>query len=37
MELTEIKKREVLDLDSCRPPLVGNDQLKVIDQFTIIK
>lgn len=37
MELTEIKKREVLDLDSCRPPLIGNDQLKVIDQFTIIK
>src|ERR671910_40143 len=37
MELREIKKSEVLDLDSCRPPLVGNDQLKVIDQFTIIK
>ena len=37
MEITEIKKKEVLDLESCRPPAQGNEELKVVDQFTIIK
>jgi hypothetical protein len=37
MEITEIKKKEVLDLESCRPPALGNEELKVVDQFTIIK
>ena len=37
MEITEIKKKEVLDLESCRPPALGNEELQVVDQFTIIK
>ena len=37
MEITEIKKKEVLDLESCRPAAQGNEELKVVDQFTIIK
>jgi hypothetical protein len=37
MEITEIKKKEVLDLESCRPSALGNEELKVVDQFTIIK
>jgi hypothetical protein len=37
MEMTEIKKKEVLDLESCRPPAQGNEELTVIDEFTIIK
>jgi Calcineurin-like phosphoesterase len=37
LEITEIKKKEVLDLESCRPPAPGNEELKVVDQFTIIK
>jgi Calcineurin-like phosphoesterase len=37
MEITEIKKKEVLDIESCRPPALGNEELKVVDQFTIIK
>ncbi len=38
MEITEKKKKQVMDLESCMPPPPGvNDQLKVIDQFTIIK
>jgi predicted MPP superfamily phosphohydrolase len=37
LEITEIKKKEVLDLESCRPPAQGNEELKVVDQFTIIK
>lgn len=39
MEITEKKKKQVMDLESCMPPppAGGNDQLKVIDQFTIIK
>jgi hypothetical protein len=37
MEITEIKKKEVLDLESCRRPALGNEELIVVDQFTIIK
>jgi len=35
-EITE-KNKVVLNLESCQPPAAGNNQLKVIDQFTIIK
>ena len=37
MEITEKKKKEVLDLESCIPPALGNDALKKIDHFTINK
>jgi hypothetical protein len=37
MKITEIKKKATLDLESCRPPAVGYDELKVIDHFTISK
>jgi hypothetical protein len=36
MEITE-ENKVVLNLESCLPPVAGNNQLKVIDQFTIIK
>ena len=29
--------KEVLDLESCIPPALGNDELKKIDHFTINK
>ena len=37
MKITEEKKKEVLDLESCIPPALGNDALKKIDHFTINK
>ena len=37
MEITEKKKKEVLDLESCIPPELGNGALKKIDHFTINK
>jgi hypothetical protein len=37
MKITEIKKKEILDHESCRRPAVENDELKVIDHFTISK
>ena len=39
MEITEKKKREVIDLESCVPAMTNNNNnnLKVIDQFTIDK
>jgi hypothetical protein len=37
MKLTEKEKKLVKDFDSCIPPVAGNDKLKSIDQFTIIK
>jgi hypothetical protein len=37
MKITEKEKKPVMDFESCIPPSAGNDQLKVIDQFTIIK
>jgi hypothetical protein len=37
MEITEKKKKEVLDLESCIPSALGNDALKQIDHFTINK
>ena len=37
MKITEKKKKEVLDLESCMPPAPGTDQLKIIDHFTINK
>ena len=37
MKITEKEKKTVRDFESCIPPVAGNDQLKVIDQFTIIK
>ena len=37
MKITEKKKKEVLDLESCIPPALGNDALKKIDHFTINK
>ena len=38
--ITEKKGKEKIDLESCLPPptsIVGNNELKVIDHFTIIK
>ena len=35
--ITEKKKIETIDLESCVPQALGNNQLKIIDQFTIIK
>jgi 3',5'-cyclic AMP phosphodiesterase CpdA len=37
IEITEKKKREVIDLGSCLPSSTSNNNLKVIDQFTIQK
>src|ERR671910_699860 len=37
LKITQKKKKEVIDLQSCLPPTPGNDKLKVIDYFTIIK
>ena len=37
MKISEKKKKEVLDLESCIPPAPGTDKLKIIDHFTINK
>ena len=37
MKITEKEKKQDKDFESCMPPVAGNDKLKVIDQFTIIK
>ena len=37
VEITEKKKREVIDLESCLPSTTNNNNLKVVDQFTIQK
>src|SRR5215211_1344720 len=37
MEITEKKGLEVIDPESCLPSSIGNNKLKVIDHFTIIK
>src|SRR5215203_5912718 len=37
MEITEKKELEVIDPESCLPSGIGNNKLKVIDHFTIIK
>src|SRR5215211_4863365 len=37
LKITQKKEREVIDPQSCLPPTPGNDKLKVIDYFTIIK
>src|SRR5215213_9442271 len=37
MEITEKKELEVIDPESCLPSSIGNNKLKVIDHFTIIK
>jgi 3',5'-cyclic AMP phosphodiesterase CpdA len=40
MEITEKKKKEVMDLESCLPSTTNNNNnnnLKIIDRFTIIK
>jgi hypothetical protein len=37
LKITQKKEREVIDLQSCLPPTPGNDKLKVIDYFIIIK
>lgn len=37
MKLTEIKKKATLDFESCRPSAGSSDELRIIDQFTIIK
>ncbi len=37
MKISEKKKKEVLDLESCMPPAPGTDELKIIDHFTINK
>ena len=40
VKITDKKKKEVIDLESCMPPpttIVGDNNLKAIDQFTIIK
>ena len=35
--ITEKKKIETIDLESCVPQALGNNKLKIIDQFIIIK
>ena len=37
MKISEKKKKEVLDLETCLPPAPGTDELKIIDHFTINK
>ncbi len=37
MKISEKKKKEVLDLESCMPPAPGTDELKILDHFTINK
>jgi hypothetical protein len=37
LKITQKKEGEVIDPQSCLPPTTGNDKLKVIDYFTIIK
>jgi hypothetical protein len=37
MKITEKKKKEVLDLESCMPPAPGTNELKIIDHFTLNK
>jgi 3',5'-cyclic AMP phosphodiesterase CpdA len=37
IEITDKKKKEVIDLESCLPSSTSNNNLKVIDQFTIQK
>ena len=37
VEITEKKKREVIDLESCLPSTTNDNNLKVVDQFTIQK
>ena len=37
MKISEKKKKEVLDLESCMPPAPGTNELKIIDHFTINK
>jgi len=37
MKISEKKKKEVLDLESCIPPAPDTDKLKIIDHFTINK
>jgi len=37
MEITEKKKKEAIDLESCLPSNTSNNNLKIIDQFTIQK
>jgi hypothetical protein len=37
MKISEKKKKEVLDLESCIPPAPGTDELKIIDRFAINK
>ena len=37
LKITQKKEQEVIDPQSCLPPTPGNDKLKVIDYFTIIK
>src|SRR5215216_5317457 len=35
LKITQKKEREVIDPQSCLPPILGNDKLKVIDYFSI--
>jgi hypothetical protein len=37
MEITEKKRLEVINFESCLPSSIDNNKLKVIDNFTIIK
>ena len=37
LKITQKKEREVIDPQSCLPPILGNDKLKVIDYFSITK
>src|SRR5215208_900541 len=37
LKITQKKEREVIDPQSCLPPTLGNDKLKVIDYFSITK
>ena len=37
LKITKKKERQMIDPQSCLPPTPGNDKLKVIDYFTIVK
>ena len=37
LKISKKKERELINPQSCLPPTPGNDKLKVIDYFTIVK
>ena len=37
LKITKKKERQMIDAQSCLPPIAGNDKLEIIDYFTIVK